>query len=295
MHFLLILFSLFFITACQQPVQEDTAQHLESLEAHGIVIARVGNTPFYESDIDTAFTLLPENIQGLRDDLDARSQVLHTIIRRHILKQQAIKTKLDQNKHLLYRIQEAKNDILIEAVQAKEQKRIKDPSKNDIAKYFLKNHADYVIPAQIHIRHIIVATRGEALEIIDKIKKGSDFSELASNLSLDENSKVRGGDLNWLSRGVMDQVFEDDVFSLKEEGEISKEFQTQFGWHVAQLIAKKEKKQKTLEESSDEIKIQLKHLALQKWLNQLVSDSHVQILRTEYGLRTKIKTADSDS
>ncbi|PIY59850.1 hypothetical protein COY95_04900, partial [Candidatus Woesearchaeota archaeon CG_4_10_14_0_8_um_filter_47_5] len=79
---------------------------------------------------------------------------------------------------------------------------------------------------EIHARHILVATKEEAQEIIALLNNGSDFAELAQEYSLDS---AEGGDLGWFGRGVMVTAFEDAAFAL-EPGEISVPVETQFGW-----------------------------------------------------------------
>lgn len=282
MRYLLLLSILCLLCACPQSEQNEKNQVEQPIEALGVVIARVGKKSFYESNIDDVFAALPENLQNLRDDLDARSQILHTLIRRHVLIQQAIVMKLDEDKVLRYQMQESRHDILIDALQAWKKKELKEPEELELAKFFSTHQADYRLPEQIHLRHIIVATRDEALALIERLKAGEDFSELANNLSLDDNSKVRGGELNWFGRGMMDHAFENAVFSLESEGQLSEPFQTKFGWHVAQLMGKKAMQEKSFEDSKEEVSLQLQHQRLQAWLQKLVLDSQAQVIRSEY-------------
>jgi len=70
--------------------------------------------------------------------------------------------------------------------------------------------------------------------IYDAIMNGGDFDMLAYAKSDDKGSAMRGGDLGWFGRGVMVKAFEDKVFSLND-GEVSKPFRSQFGWHIAKV------------------------------------------------------------
>jgi peptidyl-prolyl cis-trans isomerase D len=63
---------------------------------------------------------------------------------------------------------------------------------------------------------------------------GADFAALASANSDDAISKVNGGDLGWVGKGVMEKPFEDAVFAMKA-GDIQGPVKTPFGWHVIQV------------------------------------------------------------
>jgi peptidyl-prolyl cis-trans isomerase SurA len=61
---------------------------------------------------------------------------------------------------------------------------------------------------------------------------------LARKFSDDEGTKSKGGVLRKFGTGVMVKPFEDAAFGLEKEDTYSKPFQTQFGWHIVQLIKK---------------------------------------------------------
>jgi parvulin-like peptidyl-prolyl isomerase len=88
---------------------------------------------------------------------------------------------------------------------------------------------------QVWARHILVSTEVEATVIIERLNNGEEFGELAAELSLDTGSGANGGDLGWFGTGQMVAPFEEAVFEL-EVGEISEPVQSDFGWHVIQLI-----------------------------------------------------------
>lgn len=91
------------------------------------------------------------------------------------------------------------------------------------------------VQEQVWARHILVATEEEAQEVIERLEAGEAFGELAAELSQDTVSGAQGGNLGWFGRGQMVAPFEEAVFSL-EIGEISEPVQSDFGWHVIQLI-----------------------------------------------------------
>jgi len=78
------------------------------------------------------------------------------------------------------------------------------------------------------------AVRTQALEILQKIKDGADFAEMAKQYGSD-GTKDQGGDLGWFSRGQMVPEFEDATFSLKKGQLDSDLVKTQYGYHILQV------------------------------------------------------------
>lgn len=90
---------------------------------------------------------------------------------------------------------------------------------------------------QVHARHILVSTEEEANQVLTRLRAGEDFAKLAQELSLDQGSAANGGDLDWFGRGKMVAPFEEAVFAL-EPGQVSEPVETQFGFHIIQLLEK---------------------------------------------------------
>lgn len=95
---------------------------------------------------------------------------------------------------------------------------------------------------QVWARHILVSNPAVALTIIERLKNGDDFAALALELSEDTGSAVNGGDLGWFGSGAMVAEFETAAFALEKPGDITPEpVQSQFGYHIIQLIAKQDR------------------------------------------------------
>jgi len=84
--------------------------------------------------------------------------------------------------------------------------------------------------SKVKASHILVKKRSEAIRILDELKAGTDFAELAKKHSICSSGK-KGGSLGFFTRGQMVKEFEKTAFSLAK-GELSGLVKTEFGYHI---------------------------------------------------------------
>ncbi len=104
------------------------------------------------------------------------------------------------------------------------------------------------VPEEVSISHIFMVPKpstkaraeayAKAEALLDSLKHGADFAELAKKYSQDPGSASDGGDLGWAKRGQFVPEFEHAVYALKP-GEISGIVETQFGFHIIQLLQRR--------------------------------------------------------
>ena len=90
--------------------------------------------------------------------------------------------------------------------------------------------------SKIRASHILVEKHSQALKVLEELKKGVDFKDLARKYSQCP-SKKRGGDLGFFGRLQMVKEFEQAAFALKV-GEVSQPVKTQFGYHIIKRTGK---------------------------------------------------------
>ncbi|HEX4910380.1 MAG TPA: peptidylprolyl isomerase SurA [Permianibacter sp.] len=117
-----------------------------------------------------------------------------------------------------------------------------------ILKLFDSRGNERVMVQQTKARHILIKpstilTEEEAeqkiRELLTKLKAGADFAELAKQHSDDPGSANLGGDLGWANPGSFVPVFEQAMNEL-QPGQISEPFRSEFGWHVMQVLERRD-------------------------------------------------------
>ena len=119
----------------------------------------------------------------------------------------------------------------------------------DLRKYYDENISRYSVAEERRASHILVkadkdapaADKKKARERVEELlvlarKTPAGFAELARKNSEDSGTAGQGGDLDFFGRGAMVKPFEDAVYAMKA-GEISNVVESDFGYHVIQLVA----------------------------------------------------------
>jgi peptidyl-prolyl cis-trans isomerase C len=105
---------------------------------------------------------------------------------------------------------------------------------------------------EVRARHILVATEDEAKKVLDELKKGTDFAELAKQKSKDPGAAAEGGDLGYFTKDQMVPEFAQAAFKL-EKGQLSEPVKTQFGWHVIKVEDKRSKPAPAFEQVKEQL------------------------------------------
>lgn len=142
---------------------------------------------------------------------------------------------------------------------------------------------------QTNIRHIMLSpneirTEEQTLAAIrdlrQRILDGEDFATLARQNSDDASSVVAGGDLDWVNQGGMPPEMEQVVDQL-EIGELSEPFRTQTGWHIAEVLDRREtdlSRQYTRSQAANALRNRKFDLELQNWLLEIREEAFVEIV-----------------
>ncbi|OKY75077.1 MAG: hypothetical protein BM485_10290 [Desulfobulbaceae bacterium DB1] len=124
-----------------------------------------------------------------------------------------------------------------------------DPPEEEVLAFYEHNKENFKKKERVNVQHILVQVKDDAKQperdaalqkindIKQKIQAGADFGALAEEYSDCLMSKQQGGQLGFIEKGFMPPEFDEIAFS-SEQGTTSKVFQTGFGYHLLQVLAK---------------------------------------------------------
>ncbi len=164
---------------------------------------------------------------------------------------------------------------------------VRTPGGFIILKLIEKRGGDTQVRDEVHVRHILIKpseirspeeTRRLVERLYQRIVAGEDFAELAKSFSEDPGSALNGGDLNWIDPNALVPEFR-QVMSETASGELSKPFQTQFGWHVLQVMGRRatdSSAQFREQQAANLLRNRKYDEELQAWLRQIRDEAYVE-------------------
>ena len=167
-----------------------------------------------------------------------------------------------------------------------------DVNEKAVEKAYQIFAADTASREQVTAAHILVATKDEAISIIDSLESGADFAELAKSKSTGP-SGPNGGSLGTFGRGQMVPAFENAAFTLEIGKFTKKPVQTQFGWHVIKVEAKETAPAPTIDAMRDQLIQTLSTQALGRVLEELRAKQKIS-LRSFKDIRKDVMAAEKD-
>ena len=167
---------------------------------------------------------------------------------------------------------------------------VRSPSGFHIIKMLEIKGFDNHIITKTKVRHILIKTneliddeeakkRLQALKV--RIADGDDFASLARAHSDDKGSALKGGSLDWVSPGDLVKPFEEAMTKL-DINQISDPIQTQFGWHLIQVLDR-ENKDDSLEHKKNLVRDAIRKRKIEEenelWMRRLRDEAYVEIIQ----------------
>ncbi|MFF7709857.1 peptidylprolyl isomerase [Pseudomonas sp. NPDC007930] len=141
---------------------------------------------------------------------------------------------------------------------------------------------------EVHVRHILIKpseirSQAETKRLIDRIyeriQNGEDFAELAKSFSEDPGSALHGGDMGWIDPASVVPQFR-DVMAQTATEQVSRPFQSQFGWHILQVLGRRATdmtEQAREQQATNLLRSRKYDEELQNWLRQIRDEAYVEI------------------
>jgi peptidyl-prolyl cis-trans isomerase C len=214
------------------------------------VVARVNGVEIRQSDLSLAEEDMGQDAQRLEGD--ARREYLIAYFADVILVARAAEAKkVGDQKEFKSRLAFIRNKLLMELLLDAEGKAA--TTDQAVQKAYDDAVKTMTTEPEVRARHILVPTEVEAKKILDEVKKGTDFAEMAKLKSKDPGAAAEGGDLGYFTKDQMVPEFAEVAFKL-EKGQLSEPVKTQFGWHIIKVEDKRSKRPPAFNDVKDQVK-----------------------------------------
>jgi parvulin-like peptidyl-prolyl isomerase len=128
------------------------------------------------------------------------------------------------------------------------------PTEDEVKGFFL-SHSE-----ERQVAHILCRTQEAAAAVRARLDKGEAFERVVAS-SVDPTASKNKGELGWIKRDAVVQPFAKEVFTAKV-GDLCGPFQTEFGWHVALVKAKRAPSPEEFEKNKPALMAQAREMAI---------------------------------
>lgn len=191
------------------------------------VLARVNDAQLTEADLQR---MIPPEFRDGVTGAEIRD-ILDRWVRAELLYQKAKSEGVANDPQVASRLHELEREMLADEMLQRELANRVQVATDDLQGYYRAHQPEYT--QEVWLKQILVDSREEAEEILQQLRNGANFEDLARQRSIDASS-VRGGDLGYLGKGAMNPAFEPYVFGL-QPGEYTAPIATTFGFHVLKV------------------------------------------------------------
>ncbi len=149
----------------------------------------------------------------------------------------------------------------------------------EVEDYYWSHLNDYWKSEGVRVRHLVVKKKTDLQKALDGLKKGEDFSRIASTFSLGPE-KSSGGDWGFMA---LDRISSDyrKAFSSLKPGEVSKPVRDEFGYHLFQLVEWRARRMQSFAEVRSEISDSLlkeeQDLRFDQWMSDLKKKATIRV------------------
>ncbi|MDD5010095.1 MAG: peptidylprolyl isomerase [Syntrophorhabdaceae bacterium] len=265
---LICLIAFLFVFSC---AKKDNSKVLVSIDGDAITLEE------FNKELDK----IPMNMKMLVATQSGKKTYLDRLIMKKLLLREAAKSKIEDEKDFQNRLSDIKEQLLIESLLKKKIAADSQLTDNDMKKYYDANKEKFKKEKEINTRHILLKTDEEAKQVMERLKKGEDFVELAKKYSIDPNAKASGGEIGFHPKGTLLPEYEAAAFKLTKVGQVTGPVKTQFGYHIIRLEGAKPPAYVSFDEVKDFIRQQLiqekqKEL-LEKYIEELKKAAKITI------------------
>jgi peptidyl-prolyl cis-trans isomerase C len=211
--------------------------------------------------------------QGQPDTPEMRKMVKDRLIQNEILLQEATKRGIPEKSDVKFMLDIQRQNTLIQALLREVIE--KQPVTDAQIKAAYEAQKAKVGGKEYRARHVLLEKEEEAKAVVDQLKKGAKFEDLAKQ-SKDTGSAKNGGELDWAASDSFVKPFSDAMIKLQKGQYTETPVQTQFGWHVIRLDDVRDTQFPPLEQVAPQIREGLQQERVKEYVEGLRKNAKVQ-------------------
>jgi peptidyl-prolyl cis-trans isomerase C len=228
------------------------------------IVAKVDGTPVHRTEIEAVVRTLPDQMRQMPMQM-LYGALLDRVIDFRLLANEAERQKVADDPAVEPALDQARAAVLRDfLVQREIEKGLTEEKLR--ARYEQKKAEEGFVREEVHARHILVPTEDEAKAVIEELEGGADFAAVAQERSTGPSGPA-GGDLGFISREQVVPEFAEAAFALNAGETSQTPVQTQFGWHVIDVLERRQ-----VEPTFDETAPQLRQELAREIVTALVED-----------------------
>jgi peptidyl-prolyl cis-trans isomerase C len=247
----------------------------------GTLVAKVGDRKIYAQDLDDILNRFGVKFNSADEELTEKKRLLDTMINQDLLILGAYEHHLENQEEVLRVVDGEKDKFLLDVLFEKHIMSKATPSEAEIKDWYVR------MGEEIKASHILVDSESTAQDVLNKLKNGANFEELAAQYSTDPSAKRNQGDLGWFTWGAMVDNFQDAAFRMKP-GEISAPVKTEFGYHIIKVVDRRKVEHQP---GYAEAKEQIRNLIIER-RKQTLMRAYAEELRQKYPITVEKPTCD---
>jgi len=260
----------------REPVSLDRSAEAASVNGQIIYVADVELEARMKGLIEAGEALEPTSVEF--------DEILDQLIEVKLLSMEAISRGLDEDPEARHRLETARDNILgnilLEAIASE---RIDEAA---IRKMYETQVTllEQQMENEARLRHILAPTKEAIDSIAAEIKAGADFAVTAARRSIDDATKMDGGDLGYMTAEDATPDFARVIRDVPQGG-VSRPFQDSQGWHIVKVDEVRKRRPPSIEELRERIERYLKAQQLESILGELRAEAAIVKRNSPRGAR----------
>lgn len=220
----------------------------------------------------------------LEDEEALKGIVFNYLLAPEVLRKIAEEKGIDKSKEFKEKVNFSQENLMAEKYRDEIIWKDLTVEQAELESFYQKNEDKYITPAQAHVLEILVRTERDAQKLLQQLRAGADFNELARQKTLRTSAKNRGGDLGSITQNTYPELFE-AAFKLNK-GELAGPIHvlqspSGEGYSVIKLLGKEKQKQRTLEEVEPQVRagatMEKKNAISRRWVAEVRAGTDIEV------------------